>query len=70
MLSGEVWIKLMELFVEWTIDDEVGRPASLPSMWQPRDGCEVGSAEIGITKKMEGNRFQSSASPASGPGCT
>jgi hypothetical protein len=59
MISGEVWVKLMELFVAWKIDDEIGRPAGLPSMWQSRNGCEIGSAEIVITKKREGTRFQS-----------
>ncbi len=59
MISGDVWIKLMELFVAWEIDDEIGRPAGRPSIWQSRKGCDIGNVDIVITKKREGTGFQS-----------
>ncbi len=49
----------MECFVEWKVDDEIDRSAGLLGMWQPRNGCEVGSAKNVITKQREGNAFQS-----------
>jgi hypothetical protein len=59
MINGEVWIKLMGLFVEWKIDDEIGRPAGIPSMWQSRRGCDIAKVDIVITKTREGSGFQS-----------
>jgi len=58
MISGDAWIQIMELFVAWKVDDEIGRPAGIPSMWQSRNGCVIGKAEIVITKQREGQRFQ------------
>jgi len=51
MISGDEWIKFMELFVAWKNDDEIGRPEGRPSMWQPRKGCDIGNVDIVIAKK-------------------
>ena len=59
MISCVVYIKLMDLFVAWKIDDKIERPARLPSMWQTRKGCDIGNVDIVITKKKEGTGFQS-----------
>ena len=59
MISSDVWIKIMELFVEWKVDDVLGQREGLPSMWRSRKGSDIGKVEIVITKQREGKGFHS-----------